>query len=856
MEIQEKTEAEQLAFYEETRQCCLRAVGSAGQVDRYFKLAGNTVRLSFAGPALVGHFTSALDHLATSPAADPDLVLYLWDSESTGVPMPRPPCKRSAFTDRGDIWGFNSTRIRAAFHYSDFSVNLLDRHTNVGIYWTQDARGLPYWADSSPLRTLFHWHLEQRDCQLVHAAAVGTAHGAVLVTGKGGVGKSTTALSCLRAGLQYLGDDYVAVRGGGTSPVVHSLYGTAKLNPNHMVNFREFEHLGREPGTPAHEKVVLDLHPHFADQLAHRMPLKAIVMPRINGGNETTFRPADPVTTRKAVCFTTMSQLPCVGRHTHDFFTSLCASVPGYVLELGSDLSRIPSAISDLLKQPPGPRSQPVSVSGTQQAMTEEQYPLVSVVMPIFNGERFVREAIRNIVEQEYPATEIIVVDDGSTDRTGSIVRELPYDIRYFKQEQNGPAAARNRGIRDTTGDLVAFLDVDDLWPEHNLRMLVDEMLQRPDVDIVRGHAQVMDYDPENGSVVFTGNPEEAYPDYIGAGLYRKRVFTKIGLFDPSLRFAEDTDWYNRARERNVPMERLDAVTLWVRRHGRNMTHGKGPLELNMLRAFKKTLDRKRARASDVPPLNGNGEFDVSVVVPVFNGEQFLADALRSAFQQEYPPAEIIVIDDGSTDHTADVARRFPGVQYIHQPNQGVAAARNAGIAAASCGLIALLDADDIWAFEKLAIQVSWLREHPETGYVTAKFRNFLEPGTARPHWTTEEQLREDQPGGMPNLVVRKSVFECVGVFDTSFRRGADLDWLLRAKEAGIHSVSLPETLLHRRIHESNLSHQGSGGREILMRSLRKAVTRRRTAAPSPGGRGCAKPHPGPQARRAMENPA
>lgn len=846
MEVQQKTEAEQQALYEETRQCYLRAAGSAGQIDRYVRLAETTVRLCFAGPALVEHFTAALDHAGISPVENPDVELCLWDSESTGIPMPLPPCKRSAFTDRGDIWGFNSTRIRAAFHYSDYSVHLLDRQARVGIYWTQNAALLPYWADSSPLRTLFHWHLEQHGCQLVHAAAVGTRRGAVLVTGRGGVGKSTTALSCLRSGLHYLGDDYVAVR-GGDEPAVYGLYGTAKLDPDHMTRFPEFETLRRNPAMPANEKVVLDLHPCFAGQLEHRLPLKAIVMPRINDGRDTTFRPADPVPTRKAVCFTTMCQLPYVGRHTHDFFTSLCSSVPGYVLELGSDLARIPDAISKLLEQPPP--SRPCPLSNTQRSRPAKEYPLVSVVVPVFNGERFIREAIRNIVEQDYPATEIIVVDDGSTDRTGSIVRNLPYDIRYFRQKQYGPASARNRGIRDTTGDLVAFLDVDDLWPEHNLQMLVGEMLRRPEADVVRGHAQVMEYDHENGTHAFTGNPEEAFPDYIGAGLYRKRVFTKVGLFDPALRFAEDTDWYNRAREQGIPMERLNAVTLWVRRHGRNMTHGKGPLELNMLRAFKKTLDRRRAREGGDPALSGNGAFDVSVVVPVFNGEPFLADALRSAFQQECPPAEIIVIDDGSTDGSAEVAHRFPGVRYIHQPNQGVAAARNAGIAAASCGLIALLDADDVWAPEKLAIQVDWLKEHPETGYVTAMFRNFLEPGTPKPLWITEKQLREDLPGGMPNLVVRKPVFDLVGLFDATYRQGADFDWVLRAREAGIQSATLPQTLLHRRIHESNLSHQWQGSREVLMRSLRKAVTRRRkhaNAGAGPenhGGRGCVEPH-------------
>ena len=158
-------------------------------------------------------------------------------------------------------------------------------------------------------------------------------------------------------------------------------------------------------------------------------------------------------------------------------------------------------------------------------------------------------------------------------------------------------AAARNRGIREAAGDLIAFLDVDDLWPEHTLTLLMDELLRHPELDVARGYSQVMEYDHAMGVYEYRGNPKESFPNSIALGVYRKRVFDRIGLFDMNLLYGEDTDWYNRAQESKTPMRRVDAVTLHVRRHGRNMTHAKTLVELNMLRVLKLSLDRQRAAA-------------------------------------------------------------------------------------------------------------------------------------------------------------------------------------------------------------------------------------------------------------------
>jgi glycosyltransferase involved in cell wall biosynthesis len=216
----------------------------------------------------------------------------------------------------------------------------------------------------------------------------------------------------------------------------------------------------------------------------------------------------------------------------------------------------------------------------------------------------------------------------------------------------------------------------------------------------------------------------------------------------------------------------------------------------------------------------------VSIVVPVFNGARYLGAALQSAFEQDYRPIQVIVVDDGSTDATAKAVRSFKEVIYIYQSNQGAYAARNQGISVALGEFIAFLDADDLWTRNKLSLQIDWLTEHMDIGYVAARFRNFLEKGVERPGWIKKEQLSEDQVGGVPNLVVRRSVFKKIGIFETGCGSGADLDWVLRAKDAGIKCAILPHTLLYRRIHDSNLSYQWQEGRTPLMKFLRASVNR------------------------------
>ena len=128
--------------------------------------------------------------------------------------------------------------------------------------------------------------------------------------------------------------------------------------------------------------------------------------------------------------FTTMSQLPYVGHHTHEFISKLVSLLPHYILEVGKDFTKIPATISSFLSNL-GSESSTIDAD-TLSSYKKEDRPLVSVIIPVYNGEYFIKEAIENVLSQKYPTLEIIIINDGSTDSTDQIIKQLPIDIRYF----------------------------------------------------------------------------------------------------------------------------------------------------------------------------------------------------------------------------------------------------------------------------------------------------------------------------------------------------------------------------------------------------------------------------------------
>jgi glycosyltransferase involved in cell wall biosynthesis len=222
----------------------------------------------------------------------------------------------------------------------------------------------------------------------------------------------------------------------------------------------------------------------------------------------------------------------------------------------------------------------------------------------------------------------------------------------------------------------------------------------------------------------------------------------------------------------------------------------------------------------------------VSVVVPVFNGAPFLAATLASVLAQDYPQRELIVVDDGSSDGSAEIAASVPGAIVLRQSQQGPAAARNAGIAAARGSLISFLDQDDCWRPNKLSVQTGVMRARPELGMTITGHRLFLEPGRTRPGWLRPDMLDRDLLGAMPGvLMVTRATFAQIGTFDPANVNASDVDWFLRALDLGVAWAAIPQVLLDRRIHSENQSAQVESCHAGFLAAVRLSIARKRTGA-------------------------
>jgi glycosyltransferase involved in cell wall biosynthesis len=223
----------------------------------------------------------------------------------------------------------------------------------------------------------------------------------------------------------------------------------------------------------------------------------------------------------------------------------------------------------------------------------------------------------------------------------------------------------------------------------------------------------------------------------------------------------------------------------------------------------------------------------VSVMIGAYNAAPYLGEAIESVFAQDYEPLELIVVDDGSTDGTAEVARSFTGVQVILQENRGNGAARNRAVEEASGDLYAFLDADDRFTPGKLTLQQAALDANPQLDMVFGHVREFLSPELDE---QTRARLRppapEPMPWTAPNLMlVRRDSFQRVGPFTTAVRVGVTVDWFARAEEAGLRYSILPEVVLERRLHTQNNGLRESASRSQYLEVIRQAMQRRRAAA-------------------------
>jgi len=339
-------------FFESVVKTFRNAEAKAGSITKFYRIGNCLVRLCFAGPALVPLITPALEHLEIereqwNPKA-PFLKVCLADSASTGEKMPCAQINGFKGMGPGKIWIFQNDFHDIISQFTDGLFHILEKCQNLAIFWINDVAKLPVCESGSPLLKIFHWWMNERGRQLVHAGAVGLPEKGVLLVGKGGTGKSTTALACLCSNLGYAGDDYCLV---STKPRIyaHSLYNSGKIKLEDKDHFPFLYPALNDSCKLDTGKALVFIHRHFPEKTSNGFPLKAIFIPQISGLKHTELRQVSPAKAYLALVPSTIYQLPGVEQKAFQIMGEMIKKLPCYVLEIGTDLSLIPDTILNFL---------------------------------------------------------------------------------------------------------------------------------------------------------------------------------------------------------------------------------------------------------------------------------------------------------------------------------------------------------------------------------------------------------------------------------------------------------------------------------------------------------------------------
>jgi glycosyltransferase involved in cell wall biosynthesis len=468
----------------------------------------------------------------------------------------------------------------------------------------------------------------------------------------------------------------------------------------------------------------------------------------------------------------------------------------------------------------------------------------ISLLIPCYNCDRYLTEAIESVLAQTYPYFELLIWDDGSTDTSLEIAHRYAQRdcrIRVHAATHQGIAPALKAAINQTTAPYLGWLDSDDRLALTALEETIAILDAQLDVGMVYTQYEVID---ARGNSRGLGDrcripysKERLLTDFMTFHfrLMRRSVYEQAGGIDPSFQWAEDYDLCLKLSE-VTQIYHLPKPLYFYRRHDRNLTNNqyetirwagiaieramirrgldqKYRLEVRLVGQFKLLPQLGEVKHKEAAPL-------VSVIIPTHNRRTLLDRALRSVRGQTYRHVEIIVIDDGSTDGTTKwLQTHHPQVQVITLAgNQGAAAARNQGAAAAQGQFLAFLDSDDQWHPHYLQCQIDTIVRHPKAilvycNYVYSFGENQRDTRVTLPSKQTDPiaaMLQECFIHTLSQVVIPKDCFQQVGGFNAQLRSCHDWDFYLRLFKLGT-PVHCPDFLVRKYWLPNSLVTQAQG---------------------------------------------
>ena len=516
--------------------------------------------------------------------------------------------------------------------------------------------------------------------------------------------------------------------------------------------------------------------------------------------------------------------------------------------------------------------------------------PTITAIIPLYNGRDFIQAALNSVLAQALKPDEIVVVDDGSTDDGADIVQRISqsHPIKLLRKENGGQSSARNHGVANSDGDLIALLDQDDIWYPDHLLELVKPFLEQRSVELGWAYSNLDEMDREGkviGHAVLdncsTPHPKDNLFTCLRedmfilptASIISRVAFETLGGFDESLSGYEDDDLFLRMFRAGYDHVYIKHALARWRVHSTSASYSKRmassrmtfakkllrnfPDDRSNRRYFRRDLiaprflpqaiaeARKALRSDDTAAIDAciadvellrghiekgfesgkaNREFLISVVIPLFNGREFIQDALDSVLAQTMAPDEIIVVDDGSTDDGLAIVQRMARshpIKILTKKNGGQSSARNAGIAHARGDLIALLDQDDVWYPHHLATLIEPFTEaRPlELGWTYGNLdrvdrdgsmliRSFLTAlPTVHPKRSLIQCLEQDMFVLPSASLISRKAFQAVGGFDESLSGYEDDDLFLRMFKAGYDNAFMDAPLSRWRIYPTSTSY-------------------------------------------------